>query len=123
MAGQVTERLGEPALGEEPLGDVAVVDIRAAEEADQLVVIGLREIEAEPPGRLSVTNAVEAALQTIDAGGVAVRVLVAVVAVVPVEDVQAAVGTRFLDDGHEPGVVGSQEVGRRLRPVGRAVAL
>ena len=46
-------------------------------------------------------------------GGVAVGVLVAVIAVVPVEDVQAAVGADLLRHRHEPGVVGGQEVGTR----------
>ena len=45
------------------------------------------------------------------------------VAVVPVQDVQAAVGAGFLDDGHEPGVVGRQEVRLGQALVRRTVLL
>ena len=48
------------------------------------------------PRRVLVADAVEPALEPVDAGGVAVGVLIAVVAVVPVEDVEAAVGAGLL---------------------------
>ena len=72
--------------------------------------------------RVLVANAVEPAAQAVDAVGIAVGVLVAVIAVVPVEDVQAAVRPRLLRHRHEPGVVGGQEIRPRLGEVGRAVA-
>ena len=38
------------ALGQEPLGDVAVVDVRAAQPLDQLVVARLRQVEPDARG-------------------------------------------------------------------------
>ena len=87
---------GRGPFGQQPLGDVAVVDVRAAQELDQLVVARLGQVEPGPPRRLLVPHAVEPALEPVDAGGVAVGVLVAVIAVVPVEDVEAAVGPGLL---------------------------
>ena len=52
-----------------------------------------------------------AVLWLVDPLGIAIRVLVAVVPIVPVENVQAAVGAGLLHDRHEPGVVGREEIG------------
>ena len=54
---------------------------------------------------------------------IAVGVLIAVIAIVPVEDVQAAIGAGLLHDGHEPGVVGREKVGLAGGEVGAAAAL
>src|SRR5207249_5326221 len=81
---------------------------------DELIVGVPGQVEAEPTWGVLEADAVEAALEAVDPGGVALGVLVAVVAVVPVEDVEAAVGAGLLDHGHEPGVVGGEEVGGRL---------
>ena len=88
-----------------------IVDVGAGEPVDQLVVGLLGQVELRGPGRVLVADPVEPPLEAVDPGGVAVGVLVAVVAVVPVEDVERAVGAGLLDDGHEPGVVGGEEVG------------
>ena len=56
-----------------------------------------------------VHDAIQPAVRAIDAGGVAVGVLVAVVAVVPVEDVHAAVRADLLRHRHEPGIVGERK--------------
>ena len=71
----------------------------------------LREVERLGVRVVFVADAVQAALGAFDAVGIGVGVLVAVVPVVPVEDVQAPVGTGFLDDRHEPRVIGRQEIG------------
>ena len=42
------------------------------------------------------------------------------ITVVPIENIQATVGSGFLGDGHEPGVVGLEKVGVALAAVGRA---
>ena len=108
-------------LAEEALGLVAIVDVGALEESDQLGVGAFRQVEPEDAGRLAVADPVEPPLEAVDPGGVPVGVLIAVVAVVPVEDVERAVGPGLLDDGHEPGVVGPEEVALGLAEVGRAV--
>src|SRR5262245_55120619 len=44
------------------------------------------------------------------------------IAVVPVEDIKAAVGPDFFRYGHEPRVIGRQQIRQRLRQIGSAVA-
>ena len=87
------------------------------------IVVGFaRQVEPGGARRIAVADAVEPALEAIDARGIAVGVLIAVIAVVPVEDVEAAVGADFLRHRHEPDVVGGQEIGLGAGDVGRAVA-
>ena len=77
---------------------------------NQLVVAFLAEIESAGGRGVLVANAVKSAAVAIDALRVAVGVLVAVITVVPVEDLQAAIGADLLGDRHEPGVVGGKKV-------------
>ncbi len=104
------------ALAQQPLGDVAEVDVRAVQPLDQLRRRSPAPDRTAGARRVLVAHAIQPALQPVDARRVAVGVLVAVVAVVPVEDVQAAVGAGLLHDRHEPGVVGRQEVGLAAWP-------
>ena len=60
------------------------------------VVALARQVERRRARRVLVAHAVEPALEPVDARGVAVGVLIAVIAVVPVEDVEAAVGAGLL---------------------------
>ena len=84
----------------------------------------LRQIEAlGRAGGVLVADPVEAALQAVDAGGVSVGVLIAVVAVVPIQNVEAPVGAGLLHDGHEPRIVRRQEIGFAEALVGRAIPL
>ena len=108
-------------LGQQPLGRLAVEHVGIAQQLDQFIVGLLRQVERLRVRRVLVAHAVEPALAAIDALGIGVGVLVAVVPVVPVEDVQAAVRAGLLDDRHEPRVVGGEEIGelrgRRQSPV------
>src|SRR5439155_1308331 len=114
---------GAVALAQHALGEIAEQHVGAVQALDELVVGLLRQIKAGGVRGVLVADAVEAAAVAIDALGVAVGVLVAVVAVVPVEEVQAAVRPGLLHDRHEPRIVGGQEVGGRFGRVACAVAL
>ena len=113
---------GRGAFGKEPLGEVAIENVGAAKPFDQLLVGFPSEIELGRAGRAFVADAVEASLQAVDALRIAIGVLIAVVAVVPVEDIQAAVGARLLHHWHEPRIVGGQEIGMACAAVGRTFA-
>src|SRR5262245_33034440 len=69
---------------------------------------------------IPIHDAIQPPLVAVDSGGVAVGVLIAVVAIVPVENVQAAVGADFLHDGHEPRVVGEEEIAAGTDALGNA---
>ena len=81
------------------------------DQADELVIVFFREIESGGPGRLLITDPVKPPVTAIHAGGIGIGVLVAMIAVIPVEDVKAAVGAGLLGNGHVPDVVGRQEIG------------
>src|SRR5260370_22524244 len=83
-------------LNQEALRGFAEVDVRTVQPFDQLVVAFLVEVEFARTRRVLVPNAVEAAAFTVDSRRVPIGVLVTVVAVVPVEDVQAALGSHLL---------------------------
>src|SRR6185503_9720173 len=116
-------QVGSETLGEDSLGGFAEVDVAAGELGDQFFVALFGEIEFSGARRVAVAQAVEAALEAVHAGGVAGGVLGAVVAVVPVEDVERAVGADLQGDGHEPRIIGGEEVGFGLGDVGGAIAL
>src|SRR5947209_5434860 len=48
-------------LSQEPLRDVAVIDVRARQEFDQIVIARLRQVEAGPPRGLLVPDAIQPA--------------------------------------------------------------
>src|SRR6478736_4556567 len=105
------------------MSKIAHRTITARQPLKQPLVTLPCQIKLPRSRRVFVADAVEAAFEAVEAGGVAVGVLVAVVAVVPVEDVEAAVGAGFWGDGHEPTVVGGEEVGLGGGEVGAAVAV
>ena len=83
-------------FGQNTLGDFAIVNVGATKQLQQLVIARPCQVEAGTSRRPVVADAVEPSLEPIDAGRIAVRVLIAVISVVPVEDVQAPVGPGFL---------------------------
>ncbi len=120
---QLGPGLGVAALAQEPHDCRAVVVVRRRFQTRQKGVVGLFcEVESPDARRLLVADAIQPPLESIDPPRIAFGVLVAVIAVVPVEDVQTPVGSRLLRDGHEPGVVCGQEVGCRLGRVRRTFA-
>ena len=109
-------------LGQQSLGGFAEEEVPAAEPRNQLVVALRRQIDRRHVRRLAVSQSVEPPAEPVDAGRVADGVLRAVVAVVPVQHVEAAIRSEFQGDRHEPVVVGGQEVRLSFGEVGRAVA-
>src|SRR5208282_189190 len=93
--------LSRVSFGQQPLGRVAEVNIGTVQPLDELVRAFTGKVELPGRGCVLVTDAVEPAALAVDAGGIAIGVLVAVIAVVPVEDIKATVGPRLLRDGHE----------------------
>ncbi len=76
---------------EQALGGFAEVNIRTFQLFDELLVLLTCEIELRSAGRILLAHPVEAALQAVDAFGIAVGVLIAGVTIVPIENVKAAV--------------------------------
>src|SRR5581483_6192897 len=105
------------ALSQQTLSSFSEKDVRAAQALDQLGVAFLRQVKATGWWRILVAHPVEPAAQAINAVGIAVGVLVAVIAIVPVENVETAIWASLLRDGHEPGVVRVQEIRSRLSRV------
>src|SRR5207249_1992335 len=94
---------------EQSLGGLAEIEIWAGEPSQQLFSAFTVEVEAWGARRIPVAHPIEPSTQPIDPLGIAVGVLVAVITIVPVEDVEAAVGTKLLRDRHEPGIVGGEK--------------
>ena len=85
--------------------------ILRGQPGDQLFVCLFRQVKvARRPGSFLVADSIQTTFQTIDACGVPVGVLIAVVPVVPIEDIQRSIRPGFLNHGHEPGIVRGQEV-------------
>ena len=101
---------GGEAFGQQSLGGIAAEAVAVSEHVCELFVGGFAEIEDAGTWSVFVADAVEASAEAVDTGGIAVGVLVAVIAIVPIEDAEAAIGAGFLDDGHEPCVIGCEEV-------------
>ena len=61
-------------------------------------------------------------MSTIDAGRIAIRILIAMVAIVPVENVKTSVRPCLLNNRHEPHIVRVEQIGFGRCFVGRFVA-
>ncbi len=114
--------LGMGPLDQQPLRDIAEIDVGTLEPLNQLRIGLLGQVESRSTRPVLVANAVEPPLEAIDALRIASGVLIAVVAIVPVENVEAAIGAGLLRDRHEPGVVGGEKVGAWFRLVGRPMS-
>ena len=111
-------------LGQQPLGRCAEIDVRTVQPLHQLLITFQGKVE---PARgtivVAMTHAIEPAKRLAGAAGPAQHVVIAMPAIVPVEDVEQAIGPGQHGDGREPGIArGNEIVGRHLL-VGRAVAL
>ena len=79
-------------------------------------ILGLR------PRRVFVSQSIKSPFQTVDAGRITVRVLIAMIAVVPVENVKTSIRPGLLNHRHEPRIVGTEQIGfgrclvRRFKP-------
>ena len=118
---ELINRLGLGPFGQQTLREVAEKHIRAVQAFDELRRRFLRQVERRGPWSVFVAHVVQPAASPIDAGRIAISVLIAMVPIVPIENVQAAVGSRFLHDRHEPGVVGRKKILLRLAGVCRTV--
>src|SRR6516162_24977 len=99
------------AFAQEPLGRFPEKQVRVGQALDELVIAFPAKIKEPGRRRVLVADAVEPAALPVNTGRVPGSVLRAVVAVVPVQDVKAAIGAELLRDGHEPRVMGGEEVG------------
>lgn len=108
----------QESFGEQSLSGVAAKAIGAAEHLKEGLVRLRGEIEGAGVRSILVANAVQSAAKPIDSAGVSIRVLVAVISVVPVQDTEAAVRSGFLHNGHEPCVVGGEQIVFRFTPIG-----
>src|SRR5579883_534732 len=61
---------GVAPLDQEALGDIAEIDVGAAQVLDERVVRLLGEVETRDAGRVLVADAVEPPLEPVDSGGV-----------------------------------------------------
>ena len=87
---KLTPSCSSPLL-QHPLRRLPVVHIRTPQPLNQLLIRLLGKVELRSSWRLLVPQAVKPPLLAFDSGGVGVGVLIAVVAVVPIEDVQAPI--------------------------------
>jgi hypothetical protein len=121
---QFTQRRARiPSFRQQPLRRLAEEEVVAPEPPDELRVVLGTEVERGNRRRVGRPQAVQPPLCAVDALRVACRVLRAVVTVVPVEHVEAAVGTHLQRHRHEPDVIGGQQVGLGPGDISRAVAL
>ena len=82
-------------LTEQSLRDIPLIDIRALESLEQFFGVFTSQVRDRRAGRRGVAHAIEASFESIDAGRIAVCVLITVIAIVPVENVQAPVGAQI----------------------------
>ena len=98
-------RVGREPLGQHALGRLAEENVRAAQERGELrIVLGI-QVESGLFGGIAVVEPVDAALETVHAGGIADRILRTVISIVPVENIEAAVRAHLEAYGHEPVIV------------------
>ena len=57
-----------------------------------------------------MNDTVESAMPAIDSVGVRVRILIAVITVIPIENIHASIWSHLLSHWHEPNVIGCEEV-------------
>ena len=118
---QEIARLRRISFLEQSARGVALVTVGAAEKGNERVVAFFSQVASLGSlGFRQRSNAVETSFQTIDSGGVAIGVLIAVIAIIPIKNVKRTVGTDFERDRHEPGVVRGQEIVVFAGAIGRA---
>ena len=103
---QLVDNRRRASFGQDALRDLTIVDVGAAQQLKQFVVARAGKIESNAARRILVAYAVEPPFQPINARRIAVGVLIAVIAVVPVEDLETAVRAGLLRDRHEPCIIG-----------------
>src|SRR5437879_5370676 len=87
-------------LGQQSLSNVSIVNVCTSQKRNQLIIRILSQIIIRPPGSVLIANSVEAPFQAINSRWVTVGVLIAMIPIVPVEDVKRAIGAGLLHDGH-----------------------
>ena len=110
-------------LGQHSRCRLAEIDIPAMQPLDELLIGLFRQIKNSSRRRVLVPQPIEPAVGSIDAVRIAARILIAMILVVPIENIEAAVGPDALGDRHEPGVVGGEQVGVAGGAVRRTVAV
>ena len=115
---QAGDRRGVASLGQEAAGGLGLPVVRARAEVDQGVGRELRQVERRQLPPLAVDDPVDPAVGLVP--GVA-RVEVAGAAVVPVDDMDAAVGAEEQVDRPEPVIPRVDQRPAVLAPEGRAV--
>src|SRR3954451_342795 len=87
-------RSGGP-FGKDAVGGLADKNVSATEPRNELSIAFFCEIEFRHARFVAIAQAIEAALETIHALGITRRILRAMIAVVPVQDIEAAIGPNF----------------------------
>ena len=104
-------------FGQQPLGDVALVPVTRSESNDKLLVIQLRHVFRVCTRRVLVSQSIQSPLQTVDACWITICILIAMIAVIPVENVKTTIGTCLLNHRHKPRIICAQQVCFRCRLV------
>jgi hypothetical protein len=86
------------------------INIPAVQSRDELLVAFGMHIERPGTRRFFVTHSVQTSFAPIDSGRIAIGILITVIAVVPIEYIQATVRPGLLHDRHEPGIIGREEI-------------
>src|SRR6516225_9394934 len=84
---QLASRSRMIAFTQQPLSDVAEENIGTMEPFDQLVIALAAQVKEAGARRVAVADAVKPAALPIDALRIALRVLITVVAIIPVENI------------------------------------
>jgi hypothetical protein len=95
---------------EESLSGIAAIAVGTAEHVNKGLIRFPGEVEWAGVRSVLIANAVQSTAEAIDSAGVPIGILIAVISIVPVENTEAAVRSGFLDNGHEPRVVGGEQV-------------